>query len=608
MRPCATPFSKQRGNPPATTGPHHAAVEGLSGHVIVCGLHDVGLRVVEQLHAAGEQVVVVDDDPDPRLLRVIAGWGITHLAASPRRSATLEEAGIATAAALVGSAAADLDNLEIALLARRLRPDLRVVVQLGNAAVGRAVANVTGPASVLDVATLAAPTLAEACLDQHERPVDIAGEPFVLQEREVTSTGTLRSLFGDLAPIAVVPSDGADMHVCPGRDLVVRPGDRVVVLGTDADLDGRRMAATVTPPRRRRRPRLGTIWRYLYGFVAESDRAFGYTLLGLVGVAVVSIVLLMIGYRRGNDGGHMSLLDSTYFTVETLTTVGFGDFFFANQPDWLRVWAIVLMVIGATVVTVLYALLTNLLVSRRIAQSLGRQLATRMSEHVILVGLGSVGLRVLEHLLAAGQPVVVLERDEDNRFLARARALGVPVVFGDSTVPASLDAVNLRSARAVAVLTSSDLANIETGLAVIDLLGERREHVPIVLRVFDRDLAHTIETSFGFQWVRSTAALAAPWFVGAALGLDILQTFYVDRQPMLIGRLTVAETGGLQGRTMLELSARIRVIAISRNSAGGALEYPPRRDTRFAGGDQAYLVGPYEELLQVLRSDHAPQP
>jgi Trk K+ transport system NAD-binding subunit len=254
-------------------------------------------------------------------------------------------------------------------------------------------------------------------------------------------------------------------------------------------------------------------------------------------------------------------------------------------------------------VTIVYALLTNLLVSRRIAQSLGRQLATRMRDHVILVGLGSVGLGVLERLLAAGQDVVVLERDEDNRFLARARALGVPVVFGDSTVPASLDAVNLRGARAVAVLTSSDLNNIETGLAVDDLLGARRTEVPVVLRVFDLDLAQTIETSFGFHFVRSTAALAAPWFVGAALGLDIHSTFYVDHQPMLIGRLTVADAGGLRGQTMSELSARIRVIAIRRSDAAGALEYPPRRDTRFNGGDQAYLVGPYEELLRVLRHD-----
>ncbi len=30
------------------------------------------------------------------------------------------------------------------------------------------------------------------------------------------------------------------------------------------------------------------------------------------------------------------------------------------------------------------------------------------------------------------------------------------------------------------------------------------------------------------------------------------------------------------------------------------MEYPPRRDTRLAAGDQAYLLGPYEELLQVL--------
>ena len=54
---------------------------------------------------------------------------------------------------------------------------------------------------------------------------------------------------------------------------------------------------------------------------------------------------------------------------------------------------------------------------------------------------------------------------------------------------------------------------------------------------------------------------------------------------------------------MLDLSARTRVIAISRARENGRLEYPPRRDTRFQGGDQAYLIGPYEQLLQVLRSD-----
>ena len=53
---------------------------------------------------------------------------------------------------------------------------------------------------------------------------------------------------------------------------------------------------------------------------------------------------------------------------------------------------------------------------------------------------------------------------------------------------------------------------------------------------------------------------------------------------------------------MQELSARTRVIAILR-AGTGELEHPPRSGTRFAAGDEAYLVGPYEELLAVLEHD-----
>jgi Trk K+ transport system NAD-binding subunit len=155
----------------------------------------------------------------------------------------------------------------------------------------------------------------------------------------------------------------------------------------------------------------------------------------------------------------------------------------------------------------------------------------------------------------------------------------------------------------VAILTSADLTNIETGLAVRESLGDRWETVPVVLRVFDRDLARMMERNFGFHHVRSTSALAAPWFAGAALGLDVLETFYVDRQPFLVGRLSIAPGGGLRGLAMQDLSTRTRVIALRRTSAGGGLEHPPRRGTRFEDGDEAFLLGPYEELLRVLRRD-----
>ncbi len=578
----------------------------LTDHVIVCGLHDVGLRVVEQLLAADEQVVVVDDNPNHPLVRVIAGWGVRYLAGSAQRTEPrLNEAGLPQAKAVVCVESDDLQNLEIALLARRLRPEVRVVVSLTNAAVGRAIARVTGPRTVLDVATLAAPAFVEACLARHTHQLDLDGELFSVVQVEADTTGTLRSIFGDLAPIAVVSALDGAIAVCPGRDLMVAPGDRVVVVGTEDDLESRRLLGHRDPepvPLAPKRRRITIMWRYIASLASETERSLRVTLAVLLALGIASILSLMIGYRAAS-GHHLSVLDSTYFTTTTLTTTGYGDFNYMNQPVWLRVFGILFMVIGFTLVTVTYALLTNLLVSRRIEQSLGRQQVHGMHNHVIVVGLGSVGLRVIEGLVAAGQQVAVLERDEHNRYLAQARAMNVPVILGDSTHPASLAAANLSTARAVAVLTSSDLANIETGLAVDELLDERREIVPVVLRVFDHQLARTLQGSFGFHNVRSTSDLAAPWFVGAALGLEVLNTFYVDQQAFLVGRLTVAQSGGLAGQTMLGLSARIRVIAI-RRTGGAVLEYPPRRDTRFDAGDQAYLVGPYEELLAVLKRDH----
>ncbi len=60
---------------------------------------------------------------------------------------------------------------------------------------------------------------------------------------------------------------------------------------------------------------------------------------------------------------------------------------------------------------------------------------------------------------------------------------------------------------------------------------------------------------------------------------------------------------GLRGLARHELAARTRVLAIRRAADKAILEHPPRRSTRFRPDDQAYLIGPYEELLTVLRRD-----
>jgi Trk K+ transport system NAD-binding subunit len=576
-------------------------------HVLVCGLNPVGLRTVEQLHLAGARVVVLDDEPDERRARAIGAWGIPHIPRSSHHlSEPLYDAGILGAAAVVCAESTDLRTLETVLLIRDLRPEVRIVADLDNPAVARAVEEVLGSVGVLDVGALFAPAVVEACLGRRARDILLGDTQFVAAEVNAPRDGTLRELYGSLAPIGVVTEADDELIACPGRDQRVSAGDRVTLLGTHEELDAaglshRHVLSSEFSDLGSRAS--AALRRVVRAVLSVADRSLRIAAaLGLV-LLLASTLVLHFGYDWTAHHSHLPVLDAIYFTVETVATVGFGDFSFSNQPTWIEAFGICLIVAGTTLVTTLFALLTNALVSRRIAQSLGRERIPGMRGHVVLVGLGTVGMHVLEGLLGHGREVVVVERTASNSYLARASSLEVPIVVGDATLSQTLDSVNLSSAAAVAILTSDDLTNIETGLAVRDRLAERWTEVPVVLRVFDRQLGHRLEQSFGFRHVWSTSAIAAPWFVGAVLGLEVLFTFYVGNHPFLLARLRVSAGGGLDGQTMLELPASVRVVAIRRAADALALEHPPRRDTRLAPDDDAYLVGPYAELLQVLRHD-----
>ncbi|HTR70710.1 MAG TPA: NAD-binding protein [Mycobacteriales bacterium] len=578
----------------------------LRDHIIVCGLHGVGLLSVEQLVHVGRRVVVIDPHPEPRHQAALAAMDVPLVVADPRDPEVLNRAGLTTATAVLCVQRDDLDTLATALLVHELRADIRLAVRLDNTGVGGALASMTGIGTVLNRAGIAAPSIVEACQQTTDHKIEIDGTTFVVAELVAPRTQSLRRQFGDLAPIAIAPNGGGPLVICPGRDQLATGGDRVTVVGTEEQIrDWRPDAAGSGRDSERRLSLTAGIRRMRHdiaGLFGEIDRGLRTALIVIAALVAVSTVVLRFGYRNPG-GGHMSVLNALYFTVSTDATVGYGDFNYRGQPHWLVAFGIADIVMGAALATMLFALLTNLLVSRRLAQALGRKRITGMVDHVVLIGLGTVGMEVLEGLRRS-RDVVVIESNDDGRFVSQARALGVPVVIGDATLPQTLDLVNLDGASAVAVLTSNDFTNVEIALALGSRLARARRNTPMVVRLFDRQLARSVERTFDFRHVRSTSALAAPWFVGAALGLDVLDTFYVDRQPFLLGRLTVAVGGGLEGRMMRELSARTRVLALHR--AAGDLEHPPRRDTVFAAGDAAYIVGPYEELLSVLLSDLRP--
>ena len=588
----------------------------LAAPVIVCGFSAIAMRIVDQLVRSGVHVELVVPEITESVTASTAESGVSRHAAGVNVTAALRAAGVARAQAVVCVDDRELWNLEAALVAARLRPDIRVVLQLDNATVADAVRATGATTTVLDIADLAAPSVIEACLGVNRHTVDIAGTEFVVADLRVPRGGTLRELFGDIAPVAVARGAAdeqvaADLIRCPGRDLRVDTTDVVSVVGTPAQLSDQQVVTdTVAPladikstPRDARRHRAVSAARR---FVADANPNFFRMLGVLVVLIAVSTVILRLGYRKPG----MTVLDAVYFSSETIATVGYGDFNFSHQPDWLRVWSILLMFAGLTTTAMIMAFLAELLISRRLSEGAGRLRAQAMSAHVVVVGLGAFGIRVAEGLRSRGHGVVIVERASNDRLIATAGQLGLPIIFGDATVAETLRDAGVDRCAAVAVLTSDDMTNIEVGIAARTLLGRRWvsrpgvRGVPVVLRIFDRALGQAVGSRFGFNHARSTAELAAPWFIGAALGLQVMATFSVSSESFMVGRLPITPESGLAGMEMQELSGSTRVIAIGRADSGD-LEHPPRRGTRLHAGDDAYLIGPWEELIAILERDHS---
>ncbi|WP_462186654.1 potassium channel family protein, partial [Frankia sp. CcWB2] len=308
-----------------------------------------------------------------------------------------------------------------------------------------------------------------------------------------------RARYGDLTPISLRRAGARLPELCPPRDVSLRPGDRLTLLGrlsefhergmTVAGLHDARLFAALAggsadhgdpgEPRGVRGVWRGTVARFreIVSMIrGELDPPFRFALAAVLTVMMVGTVVLWLTYASHNESAPAEFgpLDALYLTVATMATVGYGDFNFGAADEWLQMFGIGLMLLGALSIAVVYAFITNIIIGRRLERVMRRGRAGAVRGHVILCGLGSVGVATMNGLVRAGRHVVVIERDENNRYLPVARERGVPVIIGDATVRSTLLEAGLAHAATIAVLTSDDVANLEAVLSAREAHEELR--------------------------------------------------------------------------------------------------------------------------------------
>jgi hypothetical protein len=209
------------------------------------------------------------------------------------------------------------------------------------------------------------------------------------------------------------------------------------------------------------------------------DRSAALVFYGAIGLAAI-LVFETIGGLAVLDQGFP---DAFYGATKSLATVD-PNSEVQKGPSWFKV-----AISASMLLTLLFAAaftggLLNRIVDHNLTGLAGPRAVPRRG-HVVVIGLGQVGLRLCLLLRERGVPVVAVDTEAEGENVGLARRLKLPVVIGRGANPALLRRLSLRRAVALAAVTSDDLVNLEAAMTARSVDRELR----VVLRAGSGEVA-----------------------------------------------------------------------------------------------------------------------
>lgn len=302
-----------------------------------------------------------------------------------------------------------------------------------------------------------------------------------------------------------------------------------------------------------------------------------------------------------------SILDSLYVTVQTVTTVGFGDI--TPRTALGRAFATVLMVLGVGIV--LYALTStvqSIVHSELFARYGHSRKMSKLRDHFIICGAGRVGSHLMRSLKAVDGVFLVLESDQ--RKCEALMDMGIPVLVRDATLEESLIEAGVEHARGLATCLPDDADNVyvvltardlNPGIHIVARAAEEQAESKLIRAGANRVVAPTIIGGH-----RMAMALTKP-----AVG-DFLDSITANHLELGFEQLEVDPISTLVNRKLSEtvIRSELNIVIVSIRRVGGEIIFNPSGETRIEGGDMLIAIGNAESLsrLNALARGRAVQP
>ena len=550
--------------------------------IIVCSLGRTGYKIFRLLRQQGALVVGIHHRP-------IAGECAGDVIIGDlHASSTLNAAGIEKANTLVIAGEDDALNLWIVMQARVLNPRIRIINRFFNTSLGTRLDQTLPNHLTMSVAGLAAPVFTFAALgNQLIGQLKLFNQTWPIHEEYIHRYHPwlgrkLNELWEDRSRMLIyyLPVEGEmDLVSAVTSGQQLKEGDRLIV-GTEP---------CIRPTRR------SLITKLLK--VLTNLRQFQYHAQSVMIAAIVLMVIITIATLTYVSAElNISIVDALYFSVGMITGAGGSERVVEQAPNSIKIFTVVMMLIGAAAFGIWYALLNEFILGTRFKQFWDAARVPRQN-HYIVCGLGGIGIKIVQQLNARGHEVVVIEPNINNRFVNTARRLGIPIIQADASFPETLKSSNIQDASGLLAVTGNDATNVEIALKAKGLSPK----IPVIVHYADPDFARMAQEVFDFEAVLSPAELAAPAFAAAALGGRIIGNGITADSLWVAFSTLITPSHPFCGQKVRDAAMSADFVPLYVETNHQTIHGWDLLETSLSGGDVLYLTMPANRLYELWR-------
>jgi Trk K+ transport system NAD-binding subunit len=445
-------------------------------HVIICGLGEIGFHVFTLLQRAGIQTTIISNRTHEEWIWQIQHSGNIFIYADARDDNVLLEAGIKEAKALIVLTNNDHVNFSIAIDAKKLNANIKIISRIYDTELGNLVAEAFGIEQVFSTSELTSSLFINNLTDKK-----ILGQ-FLLNDK-----------------LYVISETSKDFP------------DKVMLL---EKINNLKLIAEPVPvvEKKPSKSKIRNIFRN------PNFIFFGRFLTVIFFITLFST--LLIAYAMP-----LSIINAIYFVITTITSVGYGDLNFLQASVGLKLFGCLLMLTGTTILAVLFSLITEIIIIKRLPNLVGG-FPVPKKNHVILIGANHVGIRIINHLVERSAPTVSIE--SQNEHFPEDISRQTSIVSGNPSSTNTLRCANIQNAKAIIAVTKNDIENLSIGLAAKKL----NPNIIELIQINSTQIGEGLKKALTLTNIFSAPFITAPYFVAATMKPQII--FAIEWQNKLV--------------------------------------------------------------------------